>query len=290
VDEQTVPLYGWWAPGHRAVRLRQLLDDGRLLSSDDLRAMQYDTTNLRAAEALPRLRQILANDARAGRFLDLLDGWDLRMAADSVPATVFEAFFEHWHARVLVARFPDEVRAFLRTLGAGSGLALRLLAEGEPSGWLGEGVDLTGAIAETAAATVDDLAARFGQDPTGWRWGQVHQVVFHHPLDGRPGTDGLFATAPRETAGAGYVLNANSFSHDEPFAVTSGPEYRLVVDLGDLDSATTVLTTGVSGLPGSPHYDDMVDPWVTGKYLPLPFSPAAVEAAKTGDTRLEPRR
>ena len=125
-------------------------------------------------------------------------------------------------------------------------------------------------------------------DPAGWRWGIVHAVSFRHPLDGRPGTDGLFATVPRETPGTGYVLNANGFSHDAPFAVTSGPEYRLVVDLGDLDATATVLTTGVSGLPGSPHYADMVDPWVRVQYLPLPHSPVAVEAAKTGETRLEP--
>ena len=99
---------------------------------------------------------------------------------------------------------------------------------------------------------------------------------------------GLFSTAPRETPGTGYVLNANGFSHDAPFAVTSGPEYRLVVDLGDLDGTTTVLTTGLSGLPGSTHYADMVDPWVRGEYLPLPFSSAAVESAKTGQTSLEP--
>jgi hypothetical protein len=33
----------------------------------------------------------------------------------------------------------------------------------------------------------------------------------------------------------------------------------------------------------------MVDPWVRCAYLPLPFSPEAVEAAKTGETRLEPQ-
>lgn len=289
VAEQTVPLYGWWAAGHRAARLRQILGGEGTLSADDLRAMQYDTTNLRAAELLPRLHQILEGDAAGRRLLDLLDGWDLQMTADSVSATVFEAFFERWHARVLAARFPDEARAFLRTLGAGSGLALRLLAEGEPADWFGAGTDLASLAAETATETLDDLAARYGLDPAGWRWGIVHAVTFRHPLDGRPGTEGLFATAPRETAGTSYVLNANGFSHDEPFAVTSGPEYRLVVDLGDLDGATTVLTTGESGLPGSPHYDDMVDPWVTGGYVPLPFSPAAVEAAQADETRLAPK-
>jgi penicillin amidase len=144
-------------------------------------------------------------------------------------------------------------------------------------------------LAQSAlSAALDDLEERYGADPAGWRWGTAHSVSFRHPLDGRPGTEGLFATAPREVSGTGYVLNANGFSHDAPFAVTSGPEYRLVVDLGDLDATTTVLTTGVSGLPGSPHYADMVDSWVKVEYLPLPHSPAAVEAAKTAETRLEP--
>jgi penicillin G amidase len=288
VEEQTVPLYGWWAPGHRAVRLRQILDDGQTLSADDMRAMHADTTNLRAAEVLPRLPALLGGGAAGARLLDLLAGWDLRMSTDSVSATVFEEFFERWQRHVLAARFPDEARAFLGTLGAGTGLALRLLSEGEPSGWFGDGVEPSAVAETTAAEALADLEARYGADPAGWRWGAVHQVSFRHPLDGRPGTEGLFATAPRETPGTGYVLNANGFSHDAPFAVTSGPEYRLVVDLGDLDATTTVLTTGLSGLPCSPHYTDMVDPWVRGTSLPLPHSPAAVEAAKVGETGLEP--
>ncbi|MCC7369763.1 MAG: penicillin acylase family protein [Chloroflexi bacterium] len=288
VDEQTVPLYGWWAPGHRAARLRQLLDDGRTLSADDMRAMHADTGNGRAAEVLPKLPALIGGGAAGARLLGLLDGWSRQMSADSVAATVFEAFFEGWQRRVIAARLPAEVQPFLGSLGAGSGLAMRLLSQGTPADWFGQSTSIAAVAEETAAQTLADLEARFGADTAGWRWGAVHQVSFVHPLDGRPGTDGLFSTAPREVAGTGYVLNANSFSHDEPFDVVSGPEYRLVVDLGDLDATTAVLTTGQSGLPGSPHYADMVDPWVRCEPLPLPFSPAAVEAAKAGETRLEP--
>jgi penicillin amidase len=291
--EQTVPLYGWWASGHRALRLRQIFDDDRTFTADDVRAMHGDVTNLRAAEVLPSLPALLTGSATGDRVLALLDGWDMRMSLDSVAATVFEAFFEQWHRRVLAAGFPDDergrsVRGFLVSLGAGAGLAQRLLTDGEPAGWLGEGVGRDAVAQESAADALADLEARFGADPAGWRWGALHSVSFRHPLDGLPGTDGLFATAPREVTGNGYVLNANGYAHDRPFAVGSGPEYRLVVDLGDLDGATTILTTGESGLPGTPHYDDMVDPWVNGTYLPLPFSPGAVEAAKAGETRLEP--
>ncbi|MFN8634139.1 MAG: penicillin acylase family protein [Chloroflexota bacterium] len=289
VAEQTVPLYGWWAPGHRALRLRQIFDEGQqTFTADELRTMHADTTNLRAAEVVPALARLLGGTTAGARLLDLLAGWDLRMTTDSISPTVFEAFFERWHRRVLAARFEAETLRFLGSLGAGSGLAQRLLSAGQPAGWFGEGVSLAAIAEEAAAEALADLEARFGADPAGWRWGSVHQVSFRHPLDGRPGTDGLFATAPRETPGTGYVLNANGFSHDAPFDVVSGPEYRVVVDLGDLDATTTVLTTGVSGLPGSPHYDDMVDPWVRGAYLTLPHSPAAVEAAKTGETHLTP--
>jgi acyl-homoserine lactone acylase PvdQ len=71
--------------------------------------------------------------------------------------------------------------------------------------------------------------------------------------------------------------------------VLAGPEYRLVVDLGDPDAMRTVLTTGQSGQPGSPHYTDHLDPWLAGEYHALPFSPAAIEVAKVGEARLEPR-
>lgn len=286
--EQTVPLYGWWASGHRALRLRQLLDDGHAVTADEMRAMHADVTNLRAAEVLPVLPTLLAGGTAGARLLALLDGWDQRMSTDSIAATVFEAFFEQWQRRVLAAGFPESARGFLGSLGAGAGLAQRLLTDGEPAGWFGAGVERATVAEEAAAASLADLKARFGADPAGWRWGALHSVSFRHPLDGRPGTEGLFATAPREVGGNGYVLNANGYSHDRPFGVLSGPEYRLVVDLGDLDGATTILTTGESGLPGSPHYDDMVDPWVRVAYLSLPFSPGAVEAARTGETRLEP--
>jgi penicillin amidase len=203
-----------------------------------MRAMHGDVTNLRAAEVLPGLPALLKGSAAGDRVLDLLDGWDMRMSLDSVAATVFEAFFEGWHRRVLAAGFPDDergesVRGFLGSLGAGAGLAQRLLTDGEPAGWLGAGADRATVAQEVAADVLADLEARFGADPAGWRWGKLHSVSFRHPLDGLPGTDGLFATAPREVTGNGYVLNANGYSHDR-------------------------------------------------------FSPGAVEAAKAGETRLEP--
>ena len=288
-DHFPQPLYGWWAPGHRAVRLRQLFERGDRFTPADFARMHFDAYSVRAEQAVPALQAALSSSAgETGRRLaELLGGWDHQFRPESVAATVFETFFELWHERVIRARFPASVQPFLISLGAGSGLALRLITEGRPAGWFGEGSREV-ELADAARATLGELEQRLGRDPSAWRWGAVHRVSFRHPLDGRPGTDGCFATPPREAHGTGHVLNNNGFTHGRRFDVTSGPEFRMVVDFADLDRTQMVLTTGQSGQPGSPHYADHLPRWLGGVYHTVPWTVAAVEAAATGEVRLTP--
>ena len=67
-----------------------------------------------------------------------------------------------------------------------------------------------------------------------------------------------------------------------------GGSLRLVLDPGDWDGGRVVLAPGVSGHPGSPHYRDLLPLWRRGAYVPLAFSPAAVEAATTHTLTLTP--
>jgi penicillin amidase len=113
-------------------------------------------------------------------------------------------------------------------------------------------------------------------------------VSFRHPLAGQVGSRDWFTTPPAEAHGTSHVLNNNGYAHGRRFDVTSGPELRLLVDFADLDATETVLTTGQSGQPGSPHFTDMTEPWRTGSYVRLPFSRPAVEAAAVGTMQLEP--
>lgn len=306
-DDFPQPLYGWWAAGHRAARIRSFFEGRERVSLDDFRRMQFDAWSGRAAEAVPALVATLvaSGDAAARRLAELLAGWDYQYRPERVAPTVFETFFELWHERVLAARFPEPVRPFLAALGAGSGLSLRLLRDGEPvrraasdefaaplgegqrSGWFGER-SLAAEIVETARAALDELTSRLGPDATRWTWGAVHTISLRHPLHGRPGTDGLFATPPRPAHGTTHALNNNGYAHGARFDVTMGPELRMVVDMGDLDRFGVVLTTGQSGQPGSPHFTDHLERWITGEDFTLPWGPEAVEKAATGETRIEP--
>jgi penicillin amidase len=290
-DGFPAPIYGWWAPGHRAVRLRQLLDApaGSRFSADDFRRMQSDHYSVRAEQLLPGLRRRLAasSSPAARRVLALLDGWDCHCGPEQAAPVVFETLFEHWQARVLAARFPEHTRPFLVALGAGSGLALRLLSEGAPTGWFTGGA-LEAELDAAATSALAELESRLGPDAARWRWGALHTVSFRHPLANRPGVEHLFATPPAPVAGTSHAINNNVFAHTGSFAVVLGQELRFVVDFADLDGAAMVLTTGQSGQPASRHYLDHLALWLRGDHPRVPFTREAVDKATTGTTRIDP--
>jgi penicillin G amidase len=72
------------------------------------------------------------------------------------------------------------------------------------------------------------------------------------------------------------------------FDVTNLPSYRLAIDLADLDGARIVQTTGQSGNPFDAHYGDLIDDWLRGDSVPLPFTPAAVNDAAIQQLDLAP--
>ena len=73
-----------------------------------------------------------------------------------------------------------------------------------------------------------------------------------------------------------------------PFDVTTGPVGRLLVDLGNPGEGRWVVSTGVSGWPGSPHYGDQLERWSRGELLPMRFDWEAVRAHAQGVWTLVP--
>ncbi len=64
--------------------------------------------------------------------------------------------------------------------------------------------------------------------------------------------------------------------------------WRQIIDLSDLDASVGTHTAGQSGNPASPHFNDLFALWSAGRYHPLPFTRAAVEAATESRLLLTP--
>ena len=166
-------------------------------------------------------------------------------------------------------------------------------------GVIGKALDQAGA----------DLRATLG-DPSAWTWGGLHTVAFQEQTLGTSGIaplEWLFDKGPYPDGGSVYAVNQQYFdlsaAYPDPYAddpassggsfadvfeVKGGPSYRLVVETAQLDGASIVDTTGQSGVPFDDHYGDLIDAYLAGKTVPLPFSKAAVDAATTQILTLTP--
>jgi penicillin amidase len=237
-------------------------------SRDDCRRLQMDTYSRRAARGLPALLQQLwkAEDPRVRRAALTLSGWDLHVDADSVPATLFNAFFQHWCKTVASARLPAD-QAALAT-GNAAGIAARLLQD-DPHGWFTT-TPREQAMQAAFVSALDELTTRLGPDMSTWTWGRLHGLLQKHFLSGR-GDLGELMDLPRiPVCGDGVTVCAGTF--DAGYQTWLGAGYRMVADLADPQCGIwSVEVAGASGQPGSPNYSDQVEPWNAGRlyYLPL---------------------
>jgi penicillin amidase len=265
-EDYPYPLSGTWSSGHRAKRIRQLLEESEKFSSADFVHMQYDVLSLRAVEATPRLLECLETtaDVRIRRAADVLQTWDHRMAPDSAGAAIFDLFFRHWMYIVAAERFADDLAPHMAEVVAG--LALALLVEDAP-GWFVSGNRIQKVIAAFDQA-LDELAERLGPDLSQWTWGRLHTITLHHPLSGRGDLGQLLDRG-------GYSLGGNGFTvcntgADANYRANLGANYRIIADLSASAPALwTVDAAGQSGHPGSTHYCDQLTAWLDGNYHQL---------------------
>ncbi|MCI0381094.1 MAG: penicillin acylase family protein, partial [Gemmataceae bacterium] len=222
-----------------------------------------DVFSARAQRCVRLLVQHLENDAdqRVRQALGLLRDWGFRIEADCVPAAIYDVFLAHWTKAVTAARFPKETAGFVAA-NAG-GIAMRLL-DNDEVGWF-EGGDRSQTIRAALVGAVDELTSKLGSDMSAWHWGRLHFLQQKHFLSGRGDLGTLLDLSGLPVNGDANTVN--SASPDPSFAAWLGAGYRMVADLGTAEASLWQIEVGgASGQPGSPHYDDQLDPWRMGAY------------------------
>ena len=280
-----------WPDRSRITRIRQTLGagglSGGLAGVEATMALQTDPTSQHArrlaamARGLPRARDV------AGA-IDLLKGFEGRLAADSAAAALVEVWFARWlKPAVLAALVPDaETRALM---GPGDAEAILRALETPDARFGAEPAQARDALLmRTLAQAWEDCAALMGADPAGWAWGKLHHGAFAHPLAGLPQVGARFDAGPWPLGGSGASPMHTGYRPSD-FRAMLGASFRLAVDLADPDNSRFVNGTGQSGDPRSPHYADHGPTWAAGAYFPLPFSVQAVDKAARTRLTLEPR-
>ena len=306
-----------WDPGYRATRILELLKADAAkggVSVDDMRAIEADTKVLRAAMVTPYLASIKPATADGASVLAAIKGWgNDSCAVDSRGCAAYMTFEEQLERRL----FDDDLGSLAREY-VGSTESWQALIEllARPSDPYWDDATTNGKVeteADILAEALDEAGAALhsslGADAGTWTWGRIHTATFREATLGESGIAPLewyFNKGPYPVAGAAGAVDATyyqfSVAYDDPydstikaetglqsiFEMTNMPSYRFDIDMGKLDQARIVTTTGQSGNPTDPHYGDLIDDWLAGRQVPLAFSPAAVQAAAVVTLTLTP--
>jgi penicillin amidase len=273
-EDYPYPLSGTWNSGHRALRIRHMLEEQDKFSAADFARMHQDVLSMRAVEGLPRLLAALAEvtDERVQRAVGYLRAWDCRMETDSVGASLFDIFFNFWSQAVAHARFDVAVANLMA--GALGGLSLELLAD-DKHGWFANG-NRAEAVRRAFAQTLDDHTRRLGPDPAQWTWGRSHTIALQHTLSARGELGTLLNRGGLPVRGNGVTVCNTGY--DPNYMAALGANYRLIADLSTSPPALDAVdAAGASGHPGSAHYGDQLHEWISGRYHSLPLEQAALE-------------
>jgi len=304
-----------WDPGYRAKRVTELLDvaiaDGGVTIRDS-REIQSDTALLRAPAIVSALEDAEPTTADGALLADRIRAWrSLDCPTESLGCAAYLAF----EYRLIRGLFDDELGRLAREyVGQGSSWEATIALLSKPdSPWWDDTTtaDRRETRDEIVSAALDaagkELRAAFGE-PDRWTWGSLHTTTFREATLGSSGIGPLewyLDKGPYPAPGAAGAINNTYYrpsraypDPDDPtyvpvgiaglFEVTNLPSYRLAIDMADLDGARIVQTTGQSGNPFDTHYGDLIDDWLHGESVPLPFTPEAVRDASVQVLQLVP--
>jgi penicillin amidase len=285
-----------WMTGYRAQRIEEMLGVRERHSVVDFERMQHDFLSFPGIETVHRLSRLHPTHQRETRAIERLKSWNGLLSPDSVAATVVHAFTVVF-AQTIVGAAVEDTELQERWMNR-SGVSLfeivsspwrfqeRLLTlwdEGDPM-WFAspgqpDGRDWNEVALDALGTALDGLEERFGPNQDRWRWGRVHPAEFMHPFGAANPLFRHIFNRSVEVGGASETVTQNGYLATEPFKAVWGPVYRMVADLGDPSSSRWQVTTGQSGHPGSPHYDDMIEGWRTGRTNPAYLEDHEIYAA-----------
>ena len=269
----------WMAP-YRTQRIYKVLESGKKFSAADMLALQMDVYSDYDHYVADRLVYAVDHakaSPQARAAADILRSWDGRVTTDSAAPTIENAARDKIFRMLLEPKLGPE---FIQYNWWMAPVALENILDRQPPRWLPEQYADYNAllVAALEAALSTGNVPRKLED---WTWGKVGRLTVEHPILGR-------MTLVNRWAGPGAVPISGDGYTVKQIAAGLAPSERMTVDFSDLDRSTMNVVTGQSGQIFSPHYEDQWKAWYGGSTFAMPFSDAAVSAAKRHQLTLQP--
>ncbi len=280
---------GYYLPENRARRIVELLEPRDDWDREGVMEMITDVTSPVnpeiASNFAEALSGVILSDTES-RVLESLKAWD----GEADPEGKESVVFHRWVYQVLAGTFRDELgpegfEALLKTH-----LVKRLIApiskKDEFLWWdnitTSDKKETRTEILQQAFRTaMASIESDFGSFEGDWAWKDVHTLEHGHPLGRVASLRSFFNVGPFPVHGTREVINNLMFPYDSTgyYRVSAGPSTRRVIDFSDPNESRSILPTGQSGNPFSPHYEDQAELYVLGKFRKMLLDPQEIRSS-----------
>ncbi|MBN8636851.1 MAG: penicillin acylase family protein [Anaerolineae bacterium] len=288
-----------WSYGYRGERINELMDQLKAHNASTYQTIHGDDLNINAREIVPFLNGLQFTDQSSTEARDFLLSWDYQMVRDSGQAALYAVFSVSLLDNLFNDQLPEDIRANTGDLYPAS----RLMNDPENAWWddarTADVVERRDEILVRAFdEAVVEIVRRQGNNPAEWSWGELHTATWESNPLGLSGIsliEDMVNRGPYPVDGGGEIVNATGWgidygtdAVDATYTVRALPSMRMIVDVANWENSQSMHTTGQSGHPYSPHYNDMISPWTEIRYHPMLWSRTQVERATADRLILSP--
>ncbi len=281
---------GYYLPQDRAKRIDALLAPKNNWTVSDVEHMMTDNTSVVATSVLANWMTVLEEKSMnqsQKQALKVLKNWK----GTHNPNDTAPALYNKWLYTYLKATFEDELGKDDFNALLGTHIVKQLIAgqsANETSVWWdnvktqGKKETRASILNQSFTEAVSALENQLG-DQKNWAWKKVHTVEYQHPIGKVALFRRFFNIGPFEAAGSNEVINNQLFPLNEEgvYEVKAGPSTRRIIDFSDLENSVSILPTGQSGNPMSPHYDDQTQLYMQGKFRKMKMNKKEITATST---------
>lgn len=273
------PYYLNWefASFERGMRINQRLAAMNRATPDSMRSIQNDNYSLRAEYILPTLLSQIDKKSlskQESKIFQILSSWNLYNNPDEYGPTIFTT----WWNLLNDLTWKDDLGNDTRYPAPET--LIRLLKERPDSEWFDDKRTkkrevLSDIALKSFQMSCDTLTKRLGNSVSvAWKWGNFKSTAVLH-LAKIPG----FGRTKIFSGGGSGIVNALKERH--------GPSWRTVIAPGATPTAFGIYPGGQSGNPGSPFYDNMIDPWSRGELKEILFEDCPGDNTKRVKTSMK---
>jgi penicillin amidase len=258
--DTTYPYYlGGIFPIYRGLIINRRLDAMNSITAADMMKLQTDNFDVFAQMAKPilvgHINETGLNEEERS-YLNIFKLWNFRNDPGEEGPTIFYLWWNHLDHDI----FDDEFsKSSLHLQHPYESTLLEALLKDTAWSFIDnvntpEKETLQQIVTQAFRQTIPDLA-QAGQNGH-LTWAKFKDTWVRHLL-----RQPALSRTHLAIGGGANCINAAKPLH--------GPSWRMIVQLTDKTEAYGIYPGGQSGNPGSPYYDNFVDHWVAGTYLPI---------------------